>query len=1167
MRRQAPRPARRLLSEWIKEQRQNRPPTGSCSIHFYDLAASLNDSDISGLEACTILRVDIDPFQSTGLGAEVSRIVRIPPGAGEREIQAASKSHVPLITLSGPTGVGKSFITGSFIERTSPKNKWPVIAKQGAHVPTSAHVCLHRGSLHPGTQEPKPVLLFDFEGEDGRLRKNLFEKGMRRLQSLRVLGMSEGAMRGQMNTTIATRQKIVKELLPQLAYLLSDVVIFIDTVEPRRTERMERIRRFAGTAHTAVESLGWRPALLLIQNKWTRGEGEEAIFDITSEYDWLLEGLQDTFSSIIVLRVPAATDKHAFADSLHAMHMAIERSVQLVRRQREKAGCLFNEVEFWFAYQPMVEQFSQRDPSDRVAGLDVVVSGQRTSQVAASNALKALSKLGPLPGNAETFHARVGQVLDWYAYARAGEARIQGEDAVRSMRDGLRAVYDTILGTCLKSEPCCAVLTHDGSPYTCTQRRAGHLETHNNPAMIRIQSQNLLKRMVFWKDAQPCKWATQPPGFQSDIGSTARSTYQTFLACFDEYVAMEIGDYQIACKVEKRWATKDVETANTTHDDLCLLCLRVGSRLVVLPNGMCRHRICLQCVLTRKALSKSDNMVVCPFCHSQSVLVTRSSDSSAFRLLSLDGGGVRGLIELLVLQAIEKRFAPLRVISLFDLIVGTSVGGIISMGLLAKLPLERLDSFLVDFAARVLDVSALTKLFQRLCGLPSCDSHLFRAAVTDLFSKGGETDDIDDLKSNDPPYAFCTTFQLESHETQLFCNYPLNWKLSATRNRHSCSLDWAACATSAAPTFFPPSYLFSRDLELCSKGCETFVDGGVKANCPAKQAVELAVAIQLLDNAIDSGFVESLVSIGTGLEAPSALQPEANVLTWVGNLIQFATDSEKMWARDILEDREMQDVPKLRINPPELGSLDPFSSASIPKIRAGMTGYFASATGKRAMDKLFNLTYAKLWQVKQDMAIVSGQRSNPIHIILRDLRCDFGEVEKKQLRQIIVDRGKAIPWIGLTLESVTALRSGSTVRLCCFQTEAALNGQSGVVDAFVAASGCARVTLSGGGQRDVLIDNLEVEEDEAERLRELAKQAVEQQPVVPPMVGRFVYTFDGVDYVLGEGEREFTLIGGEPGYPFLNVVWRSDESGDIPISGFPHSVSVLPPVSNKRKAS
>ncbi|KAE8449132.1 hypothetical protein EG329_008516 [Mollisiaceae sp. DMI_Dod_QoI] len=52
------------------------------------------------------------------------------------------------------------------------------------------------------------------------------------------------------------------------------------------------------------------------------------------------------------------------------------------------------------------------------------------------------------------------------------------------------------------------------------------------------------------------------------------------------------------------------------------------------------------------------------------------------RILSLDGGGVRGIVELEVLRAIEKALGDnLPIQAFFDLIVGTSTGGIIALGL------------------------------------------------------------------------------------------------------------------------------------------------------------------------------------------------------------------------------------------------------------------------------------------------------------------------------------------------------------------------------------------------------------------------------------------------------------------------------------------------------
>ena len=50
------------------------------------------------------------------------------------------------------------------------------------------------------------------------------------------------------------------------------------------------------------------------------------------------------------------------------------------------------------------------------------------------------------------------------------------------------------------------------------------------------------------------------------------------------------------------------------------------------------------------------------------------------RILCLDGGGIRGLIQMAVLREIERR-TKRRIVDLFDWIVGTSTGGIIALAL------------------------------------------------------------------------------------------------------------------------------------------------------------------------------------------------------------------------------------------------------------------------------------------------------------------------------------------------------------------------------------------------------------------------------------------------------------------------------------------------------
>ena len=52
----------------------------------------------------------------------------------------------------------------------------------------------------------------------------------------------------------------------------------------------------------------------------------------------------------------------------------------------------------------------------------------------------------------------------------------------------------------------------------------------------------------------------------------------------------------------------------------------------------------------------------------------------AFKVLAVDGGGIRGIIPALVLAEIEAR-TKRPISELFDLVAGTSTGGIIALGL------------------------------------------------------------------------------------------------------------------------------------------------------------------------------------------------------------------------------------------------------------------------------------------------------------------------------------------------------------------------------------------------------------------------------------------------------------------------------------------------------
>lgn len=62
---------------------------------------------------------------------------------------------------------------------------------------------------------------------------------------------------------------------------------------------------------------------------------------------------------------------------------------------------------------------------------------------------------------------------------------------------------------------------------------------------------------------------------------------------------------------------------------------------------------------------------------------------SRFKVLSIDGGGIRGLVPAMVLAELERK-AGQPASALFDLIVGSSTGGILALGLAKGKPAKDL---------------------------------------------------------------------------------------------------------------------------------------------------------------------------------------------------------------------------------------------------------------------------------------------------------------------------------------------------------------------------------------------------------------------------------------------------------------------------------------------
>jgi patatin-like phospholipase/acyl hydrolase len=193
------------------------------------------------------------------------------------------------------------------------------------------------------------------------------------------------------------------------------------------------------------------------------------------------------------------------------------------------------------------------------------------------------------------------------------------------------------------------------------------------------------------------------------------------------------------------------------------------------------------------------------------------------KVLSIDGGGIRGLIPALVLAEIERRTGR-PTAELFDLIAGTSTGGILACGLTRPgadgRPLhsaEELADLYRKEGPRIFDRSLLKRItsVEGLVDERYEDRGLNRALATYL----GETRLREALCD-----VLITAYDIEGRFAFFFRS-----SRARTDEEYDFSMAEAARATSAAPTYFEPVQV----TDAAGARTYTLVDGGVFAVNPA----------------------------------------------------------------------------------------------------------------------------------------------------------------------------------------------------------------------------------------------------------------------------------------------------------------------------------------------
>lgn len=232
------------------------------------------------------------------------------------------------------------------------------------------------------------------------------------------------------------------------------------------------------------------------------------------------------------------------------------------------------------------------------------------------------------------------------------------------------------------------------------------------------------------------------------------------------------------------------------------------------------------------------------------------------KILSIDGGGIRGVIPAMLLAEVEKRTGK-HIAELFDLVAGTSTGGILALLLAVPgtngAPRYRAEE-LVDFYEQEGRHIFTRTLWHRLKALGNLKGQKYpgtgiEQVLEKYFGACRLRDALTDL--------LITSYEIERR-------FPFFFRSSAARTRpdYDFPMRDVARATSAAPTYFEPMQLTINN----TNEYYALIDGGVFANNPTACALVEAVTT----HPQSQGCL--VVSLGTGALTRSF--PYADARNW-----------------------------------------------------------------------------------------------------------------------------------------------------------------------------------------------------------------------------------------------------------------------------------------------
>lgn len=585
-------------------------------------------------------------------------------------------------------------------------------------IPTTGDVHLY---ADPSTiHTTQPLLLCDCEGLSGgemlpkqlRNRAEDLANGYRTSQSRRITWAKTPSTK--------RREYAVAQLYPRLLYTFSDVVVFVlrnlrafeSTVLPKLLKwgaaSIDKSLNQPVLPHAVIVLNATEPGI--DEREWDVETATRMLMDdisgaitrepVIQDYvtQWRKRGkhigstkdlLECYYASVTVVRIPYKGSYMLMNEQAGKLADLIRDRAQLSHMRKKKVRMLATPEKLQFYLHAAFDHFTtdldtpfdfiketlrhspvSRNFEGNILNLALAIRDKTSNNKIKNNAKQIFRAMVPIIASCVMFDTVRQNLL-------GTASRLLDDRYLKPCSDALQTFSD-VHWHCSYTNP-----NHPGELGQCCNVRSGH-----NPK----GHQNIHGRIIgngdYESDLDPAEFA---PTWTQLIRQSLIQLQSSSFRLSQEFPDMP--ELQVAALLHRERLNEQYSNILGAATDFisysaCLCCLRELPECA-LP---CGHVLCLPCVQIYGTRTSKTTIEIsrCPL-HVRDVIssppwiINVKPAHAGTRMLCLDGGGIRGVVQLAVLRELENILGPELPLQLFfDLIVGSNTGGIIAIGLGVK---------------------------------------------------------------------------------------------------------------------------------------------------------------------------------------------------------------------------------------------------------------------------------------------------------------------------------------------------------------------------------------------------------------------------------------------------------------------------------------------------